>query len=253
MALVTLCATYLLFSPLVSCAVDSDAPGLSQRPVLLLISLAGLALVPFLLIMVTSFLKLSVVFSIVRSALGTHQIPPNQVLIGLALILSIHIMMPVATDIYGAVDGILRARTVAGAAAGGLGDMDLETLTELFEKGRRPLEHFLFKNSHLRERNMFLDLGRKMRSKEERTGLVDKDFSVLVPAFVISELKEAFQIGFLVFLPFLVIDMVVANILMAMGMFMLSPTQVSLPFKLLLFVLVDGWHVLSKGLIMGYL
>ncbi len=221
----------------------------SQRPLLLMAALGALALVPFVLIMITSFVKIAVVLSIIRSALGTQQVPPNQVVIGLAVILTIHIMVPVGLEVYRETQETVQQRTGKPL----LSEASLDLLGEAVKKGKTPIFDFLYKHSHSNERRLFLSMGRKMRKQEDRENLKERDATVLIPAFVISELKEAFQIGFIIFVPFLVVDMVVANVLMSMGMFMLSPTMISLPFKLLLFVLVDGWYVITKGLIMGYL
>jgi len=121
------------------------------------------------------------------------------------------------------------------------------------DKGKEPVRQFLIKHVHAKERTLFYNLALKLRKTEEdRTEIKDDDFINLIPAFVVSELSEAFQIGFIIFLPFVVIDLVIANILLALGMFQISPITISLPFKLLLFVLVDGWHVIAKGLILGY-
>ena len=123
---------------------------------------------------------------------------------------------------------------------------------ELAGEAQGPMRGFLMKHAHLKDRDMFYKLAWRMRLPKDRATLTDKDWSIIIPAFVISELKEAFQIGFILFVPFLVVDMVVANILMALGMQMLSPTTISLPFKVLLFVLVDGWYLITKGLVVGY-
>ncbi len=131
-------------------------------------------------------------------------------------------------------------------------DFTAEQLAAVWQQAQNPMRAFLIKHAHLKDRDMFFKLAWKMRAPRDRAELTDEDFSIIVPAFVISELKEAFQIGFILFVPFLVIDMVVANILMALGMQMLSPTTISLPFKILLFVLVDGWYLITKGLLIGY-
>jgi type III secretion protein R len=136
------------------------------------------------------------------------------------------------------------------------GMLDPKNIDQMFEAGKRakePLRAFLMKKVTTKDRSLFYSLALKMRKVEDRKGIEDKDFLILVPAFVVSELKEAFQIGFLLFVPFIVIDIVVANILLALGMQMLSPTTISMPFKLLLFVMIDGWYLISKGLVVGYL
>lgn len=219
-----------------------------SRPLVLMIALAALALVPFVLMMVTSFVKISVVLSIVRSALGTQQIPPTQVITGLAIILTVYIMAPVGTAMY-------RASEVDILKKGG-SLMSSETVGQLLDaadRAKEPLRDFLMKKVTAKDRSLFYNLALRMRKAEDRKDISEKDFMVIVPAFVVSELKEAFQIGFILFVPFIVIDMVVANILLALGMMMLSPTTISMPFKLLLFVLVDGWYLIAKGLVVGYL
>ncbi len=220
----------------------------ANRPLVLLIALAALGLVPFVLMMVTSFVKISVVLSIVRSALGTQQIPPTQVITGLAIILTVYIMAPVGQAMF--------REAAVNQFRNSDGLMSIKTADQLFtaaERAKEPLREFLAKKVTGKDRSLFYNLALKMRAEPDRAGVTDRDFLVLVPAFVVSELKEAFQIGFLLFVPFIVIDMVVANILLALGMHMLSPTTISMPFKLLLFVLVDGWYLIAKGLVVGYL
>jgi type III secretion protein R len=220
----------------------------ANRPLVLMVALTALGLAPFVLLMVTSFVKISVVLSIVRSALGTQQIPPTQVITGLAIILTVYIMAPVGQAMFRAAD--------AGDVTqeGGLMDAkSVDVLLTAASRAKEPLRDFLLKKVTNKDRTLFYSLALKLRKPEDRVGIAEKDFLVLVPSFVVSELKEAFQIGFLLFVPFLVIDMVVANILLALGMQMLSPTTISMPFKLLLFVLVDGWYLIAKGLVVGYL
>lgn len=221
---------------------------ITNRPLVLVVTLAGLALVPFVLIMVTSFVKIAVVLSIVRQAIGTQQIPPTQVITGLAIILTIYIMTPVGLSIYKQSQSVLGGSPIAQGA-----DATVDQIIEIARNSQHPIRKFLMKHAHLKDRDMFFKLAWRMREPQDRATLTDEDFTVIVPAFVISELKEAFQIGFILFVPFLVIDMVVSNILMALGMQMLSPTTISLPFKILLFVLVDGWFLITKGLVIGYI
>lgn len=232
-------------APSVNLAGDSFA----NRPLVLMIALGALGLAPFVLLMVTSFVKISVVLSIVRSAMGTQQIPPTQVITGLAIILTVYIMAPVGNDMYRAADAQSFTSSESFVSA--------KTVEQLIEGGKRakePLRTFLLNKVSTKDRALFYKLALKMRKTEEdRKEISDSDFLVITPAFVVSELKEAFQIGFLLFVPFIVIDMVVANILLALGMHMLSPTTISMPFKLLLFVLVDGWYLIAKGLVIGYL
>jgi type III secretion protein R len=220
----------------------------TSRPVVLILALAALSLVPFVIMMVTSFVKISVVLSIVRNAMGTQQIPPTQVITGLAIILTVYIMAPVGTAMYKAAE--LDIINPKGAL---ISSQTVGQLVQAASRSKEPLRDFLTKKVTQKDRVLFFSLAKKMRTEEERKEITDADFMVIVPAFVVSELKEAFQIGFLLFVPFIVIDMVVANILLALGMHMLSPTTISMPFKLLLFVLVDGWYLIAKGLVVGYL
>jgi type III secretion protein R len=223
---------------------------IASRALVMVFAMSALTLLPFAIIMMTSFVKISVVLSIVRSALGTQQIPPTQVITGLALILSVYIMTPVGLTI------VRNTRTVILEKKPGIGLDTVESLDVLFEgftQSRAPMTEWLSRNAHTKDRAMFYAMAKRIRRPEDRDGVGPEDFSVLIPSFVISELKEAFQIGFIIFVPFLVIDMVVSNVLMALGMQMLSPTTISLPFKLLLFVLIDGWYLITKGLITGYI
>jgi len=220
----------------------------ASRPLILIIALAALSLVPFVLLMVTSFVKISVVLSIIRSALGTQQIPPTQVITGMAIILTVYIMAPVGIDMYRAAEVDVTKK--------GTSLFSSETVAQMLvaaNRSKEPLRSFLSKKVTPKDRFLFYSLAKKMRKEEDRKDIGENDFMVVVPAFVVSELKEAFQIGFILFVPFLVIDMVVSNILLALGMQMLSPTTISMPFKLLLFVLVDGWYLVAKGLVVGYL
>jgi type III secretion protein R len=243
----SLAALVLLLASTVHAQAQAKDGSGTANPVVLVIVLGALALAPFALIMLTSFVKISVVLSILRNALGTQQVPPNQVITGISLILTIFIMTPVVEKMY--------------AEAGQIGDSEaifsevsVKTIFEASKRGREPLRAFLLSHAHERDRKLFFDLARRMAVKNgnDPNGIELNDFRTVIPAFVTSQLTEAFQIGFLLFIPFLVIDMVVANILQAMGMFMLSPVMISLPFKLLLFVLVDGWVLLIKGLVLSY-
>ncbi|WP_283254837.1 EscR/YscR/HrcR family type III secretion system export apparatus protein [Luteimonas galliterrae] len=322
-------------------------------PALVLVTVVSLALAPFVAVMVTSFTKIVVVLSLLRNALGLQQVPPNVVINGLAIVLSIYVMYPVLLDTHAAInarmegkpmpasiqaqiDARAQARAKAAAAAAGTaaptttpppaspaeatqtaigaqpvtapvspaaadalraeaearaqapsaprdpssaedaaapapaeaaprettasqppplpkgGKMDTERLLALVEAGKEPLRTFLIQHSSNAERNFFLKSAQRLLPPARRGDLTVDDFIVVVPAFTVSELTAAFQIGFLIFLPFLIIDLVVANILLALGMMMMSPTTVSLPFKLLLFVLIDGWAKLVHGLVLTY-
>lgn len=222
-----------------------------SKPVVVFILLFVLSLAPFILMMTTSFIKISVVLSLIRSALGTQQIPPNPVITGLALILTLYVMIPVGQEIYKeSYDVIHTADTNQDL----LSMASVDVLKKAVVTGKEPMRQFLLKHANGTERKMFFNYAKKLQlSKDKDAEVTSEDFIVIVPAFVISELSEAFMIGFLIFLPFLIIDMVVSNVLLSMGMFQLSPITVSLPFKLLLFVLVDGWSMITQGLIQGYM
>jgi type III secretion protein R len=219
----------------------------STNPISLLIVLAGLSLLPFGLIMMTSFVKLSVVFSLLRSAMGTQQAPPNQVITGLSLVLTIFIMAPVVERMQEAAGPITETKNLFSSET-------IKAVTDAGVKAREPLREFLKRQTQDAELQMFYELaGYLARVNGKNPEDIDPNgFRILVPAFVTSELSEAFKIGFFLFLPFLVIDMIVSNVLQAMGMFMLSPMSISLPFKLLLFVISDGWHQVAKALVLGY-
>lgn len=240
-----------LNSSAIICAQEklaSNASDETANPVVLIIIIGALALAPFGLIMLTSFVKIAVVLSILRNALGTQQVPPNQVITGIALILTIFIMAPVMEKMYEQAGEIDNTEAI-------FSEVSVETLFKASKKGKEPLRDFLLRHSHQPNQTMFFNLAQKMaqRNGNDPYKIKATDFRIVIPSFVTSQLTEAFQIGFFLFIPFLVIDMVVANILQAMGMFMLSPTIISLPFKLLLFVMIDGWVILIKNLILGYM
>lgn len=217
------------------------------NPYVLVIVLGVLALAPFALIMMTSFVKISVVLSILRNALGTQQIPPNQVITGLSLILTVFIMAPVGEKMYEEAGQIGDTNAI-------FSEMSVRTIFEGVKRGREPLRRFLARHAHEADQRMFFDLAQRIAvtNGNDPALITPNDFRNVIPAFVTSQLTEAFRIGFYLFLPFLIIDMVVSNVLQAMGMFMLSPAMISLPFKLLLFVLVDGWVLLIRNLVLSY-
>jgi len=200
----------------------------------LFILIAALSLVPALLFTVTGFTRIIVVLGFIRTGLGTPTAPPNQVLVGIALFLTIFVMAPVFTDIKdNAIEPLTKNKI---------------TQTEALQAGQKPLREFMFRQTRTKDLALFLSLA-KVKKPQTRA---DVPTYVLIPAFIISELKTAFQIGFLIFLPFLVIDLVVSATLMSMGMVMLPPTFISLPFKILLFVLVDGWDLVSRALVESF-
>lgn len=215
-----------------------SAPNSPQQLVTTLnivIVLTILALAPTIIFVMTSFLRLVIVFSFLRTALGTQTMPPNTILVTLALILTFFIMEPVATKSYN--EGI---KPYIAEKIG---------YEEAFAKSVKPFKDFMLKNTREKDLALFY----RIRNLENPKTIDDVPLTVLVPAFMISELKTAFEIGFLLFLPFLVIDMVVSSVLMAMGMMMLPPVMISMPFKLLIFVLVDGWNLLIQNLVKSFL
>jgi flagellar biosynthetic protein FliP len=208
--------------------------GLTERVIQLIALITVLSLAPSILIMVTSFTRIVVVLSLLRTALGTATAPPNAVIISLALFLTAFVMGPVFQTAYDVGVRPLMA-----------GELDAE---QAFQRSSEPFQAFMMKNVRAKDLQLFLDLSRLPRPEKAE----DMPLRVLVPAFMISELKRAFEIGFLLFLPFLVIDLVVASVLMSMGMMMLPPVVVSLPFKLIFFVLVDGWNLVAGSLVQSY-
>jgi flagellar biosynthesis protein FliP len=205
-----------------------------EATVQIFLLLTVLSLAPAILMLMTSFTRIIIVLSFLRQALGSQQIPPNQVLIGLALFMTFFIMRPVGQEIY---DKAWKPYT----------DNKL-TLEQSIGEGVKPLRQFMFKQTREKDLALFIFLSKSPRPKNQ----ADVPTTVLIPAFIISELKTAFTVGFLIYIPFLIIDMVVASTLMSMGMMMLPPVMISLPFKLLLFILVDGWHLISRALIVSF-
>lgn len=224
-----------------------------------LVVVIALAIAPFFAVMVTSFTKIVVVLSLLRNALGLQQVPPNIVLNGLSLVLTLYVMYPVIQQMQSAIaqnpqQQEMQMQAAPAAPGGGGGGMlsSTNTMLNAVDAGKEPLRNFLLKHSSPTERGFFLRTAQRVGEPNRVQEMTDRDFIVVIPAFVVRELSVAFQVGFLIFLPFLVIDLVISNILLAMGMMMLSPTTISLPFKLLLFVLVDGWVKLSHGLVLSY-
>jgi flagellar biosynthetic protein FliP len=193
-----------------------------------------LSIAPGILIMVTSFTRIIVVLSMLRSAIGLQQTPPNSVLISLALFLTAFVMQPTFTESYNTAIKPLMEEKIGEA--------------EAFDKGMAPFKTFMLKHTREKDLKLFVDLANVPKIEKAE----DTPLRVVIPAFMISELKRAFEIGFLIFIPFLIIDMLVSSVLMAMGMMMLPPVVVSLPFKLVFFVLVDGWFLIAGSLVQSY-
>ena len=205
----------------------------------------GMSLLPFLAMVATSYLKIVVVISLVRNALGIQSIPPNMVVNAIALILSFYVMAPVVEkgwDIYKEESAINKVEKK-------------QYDTQIAMKAAEPMREWLVKQTDEKSRAFFVSTAEQLWAKDgEETAEVDPEsFFILIPSFTVSELTKAFQIGFLVYLPFIAIDIIVSNILLAMGMMMVSPVTISLPFKLLLFVMVNGWTLLIQGLVRGYI
>ncbi|MDH2405176.1 type III secretion system export apparatus subunit SctR [Bradyrhizobium sp. SSUT18] len=208
--------------------------------VALLAVTVGLGLLALAVVTTTAFIKVSVVLFLVRNALGTQSIPPNIVLYGAALILTVFISAPVFEQTYNRVtERQLRYET-------------LDDWVTAAKEGSEPLRAHLKKFTNEEQRTFFLSSTERVWSEEMRGNVTANDFAILVPSFMISELKRAFEIGFLLYLPFITIDLIVTTILMAMGMSMVSPTLISVPFKLFLFVTIDGWSLLMHGLVLSY-
>lgn len=218
-------------------AAEGDTSGFTGRVVQLLLLLTVLSLAPSILIMVTSFTRIIIVLSLLRSALGVQQTPPNQVLIAFALFLTFFIMAPTLQQAYQEAVVPLVNEEIDESVA--------------FERGTAPFH--LFMRQHVRDRDLllFVDLA-GIDPAEEAFEEETIPLHVLIPAFMISELRRAFEIGFLLFIPFLIIDMLTASILMSMGMMMLPPIMIALPFKVIFFVLVDGWYLLAGSLVQSY-
>lgn len=231
------------------------------NPFLLIILFVGLSLLPFVAMIATSYLKIVVVMSLIRNALGIQSIPPNMVLNALAMILTFYIIAPVASESWGLLQQEMEARrqgtavassapTAAPDATSG-GDW-LET--DAVARAAEPFRAWLSAHTSDRERAFFVHTAETLWAKDGEPATVDPEsYYILLPSFCVSELTKAFQIGFLVYLPFIAIDIIVSNILLAMGMMMVSPVTISLPFKLLLFVMVNGWTLLIQGLVRGYI
>jgi flagellar biosynthetic protein FliP len=213
----------------------ADEPGQVTSGVQLLVLLTVLSLAPSILILATSFTRIVIVLSMLRTALGMPTAPPNQVIVGLSLLLTFFIMSPVYAEVdREAIQPYLREEVNQSVA---------------FERALAPLREFMFKHTRPKDVELFLSLSGATARPET---LTDISTTVLLPAFVISELRTAFTMGFMIYVPFLIIEMVVSSVLLAMGMMMLPPSLVSLPFKILLFVLVDGWYLITRSLLLSF-
>ena len=221
--------------PKVNISLDgAETPKEYVDNIKLLLLLTSLTFIPAIVLTMTSFTRIIIVLGFVRNALSTQQSPPNQVLVGLALFMTLFIMAPVYNTVNtNAIQPYIREEI---------------TQEKAIEIGSKPIKDFMLNQTREKDLALFYDAS-NIEKPEDR---YEVPFSVLVPSFIISELKSAFQMGFLIFVPFIVIDMVVASILMSMGMFMLPPVTISLPFKILLFVMADGWHLVVKSLLESF-
>jgi len=210
------------------------------------VALAMLAMMPFIVMMLTSFLKIVIVLSLLRTALGVQQAPPNQVINGIAFMLSMYVMYPTGLKMY----DIAQASTQELRAPDSIISPDSpKYIIELATKTAEPMREFLKKNSLVKHQILFYRLSYRVLPEQHKASLKPDDFIILVPAFITSQLKDAFEIGVLIYIPFFVIDLVTSNILLAMGMMMLSPVTISMPLKLFLLVMLDGWTLLIQGLV----
>jgi len=209
--------------------------------------LAGLSLLPFAIMLLTSFMKIIVVLSLLRNAIGVQNTPPNQVLNGIALLMTIYVMFPTGIAMYTASKEVMNkspTTVLSGESAA--------YLIEVVDKSKEPLRSFLQKNTTIKHMNTFYQMAYRIFPEPYKTSLKNTDFIVIIPSFITSQLKSAFEVGVLIYLPFFVIDLVVSNILLAMGMMMLSPLTIALPIKLLLLVMIDGWTILIQGLVLTF-
>jgi len=215
-------------------------PELSSNILSLIVVVMMLGFLPFVAVGVTAFAKITVVLLIVRNALGVQQTPPNMVLYGIALVLTVYIAAPLVGDLQAiAEDPALQFESVDDWVA-------------VFERGSEPIREFLVKHARAEDRTFFLEATGQLWGEEQAAKVTPDSLPVLIPAFLVSELTRAFEIGFLLYLPFLAIDLIVSAVLMSLGMMMVSPIMIAIPFKLFLFVAVDGWSRLVQGLVLSY-
>lgn len=218
-------------------------PVLENSPLTLVLVVALSALLPFAFMTLTAFVKISTVLQIVRGAIGAQNIPSNTLITALATALTLIAMAPIGSKIADSARPLWQPEATLSAS---------QAITTLLTATREPLRAFLKANASETERKRFFELSRAQRVGQDRESVGRDDLAVVIPAFVVTELIEAFALGFAIYLPFLIVDLVVANVLLGLGMQMMNPAQISLPFKLLLFVAVDGWGLLAQTLVAGY-
>lgn len=246
-----LCLFFFLSSNV--CFADNPSPLVSETPpapsiITQMTVLALFSVLPFAVMLLTSYVKVVVVLSLLRNALGVQQAPPNPVLNGIALLMAIYVMAPTVLAMYKAGEETIKSQPAAALFSG----QSAEFIIDLADKTKEPLRNFLQRNTSAKHISGFYQLAYKSFPEEFRSSLKPGDFIVLIPSFITSQLKAAFEIGVLIYLPFFVIDLVTSNILLAMGMMMLSPLTIALPLKLLLIVMVDGWTLIIQGLVLSF-
>lgn len=224
---------------------DIRAPNLVTQAM----ALAGMSLLPFMIMLLTSFVKMVVVLSLLRNALGAQQAPPNQVINGIAFLLSLYVMFPTAVEMYDAAVEVIESPQSNAAL---VSRESAAWIVAVADKAKEPLRDFMLRNTETAHQTLFYRMIFRLLPERFRENLQTKDFLILVPSYITSQLKGAFEIGVLIYIPFFVIDLVTSNILLAMGMMMLSPVTISMPLKLFLLVMLDGWTLLIEGLVLTF-
>ena len=230
----------------VGTATDVQQPPLVTKVAVI----AAMAILPYGVMLLTSFLKMVVVLSLLRQAIGVQNSPPNQVINGMALLMSIYVMFPTGLAMYEAGGSYIKNNAPANGEV--FTTQSAEYIVGVAERTKEPLRKFLVRNCSAKHRNYFFKLAKKKFPPSFRDQLKPTDFIVLIPSYITSQVKGAFEIGVLIYLPFFVVDLVVSNILLAMGMMMLSPLTIALPLKLLLLVMIDGWTQVVQGIVLSY-
>lgn len=227
-----------------SLPIPQDAPNMISQAALLIF----LALLPFLIMLLTSFMKIVMTLTLLRSAIGVQQTPPNQVLNGIALLLTFYVMYPTGHEMYTRSKHLFEGEVPTHLFSTNSAALTIAVINE----AKEPLRDFLIRNSRKNHFQGFLKIAQKSLPKEAQANLKETDFLIVIPSFITTQIRAAFEIGVLIYLPFFVIDLVTSNILLAMQMMMLSPLSISLPLKLLLIVMIDGWTVLLQGLVLSF-
>lgn len=242
------CFFFSLFFPLPLFAEGAEGPGVPPLIAQTLV-LTFLGLLPWLAILLTSYIKMIIVLSLLRQATGVQNSPPNQVLNGIALILAIYVMFPTGYQMYQNVKPLLSSSQMpSGLLSAGSAEFTLSVI----DGAKEPLRNWMIKNTNAKEQKAYYNMAYRFFPPATRASLKSTDFIVLTPAYITTQVQDAFQIGVLIYLPFFIVDLVTSNILLAMGMMMLSPMSISLPLKLLLLVMMDGWSLVLQGLMLSF-